>query len=308
MPSPISRYVLMRDGEVVCNLVFPGAPHGPELAEVGAAPRLVPLLNARSDEFVYLVVEASRDGGDVSVFRSTQSVPEVTEETQGRTDAIKKFQGGGWAHLRFQHHTEEIWKQNETELAAVVDKLALEHQPRRILLSGDVRARQLLVDRLAQASKEIVAELNANTRPEGASEDTLDTFVDVQLDQLRAADEAADLDRLRQELGRAGGAAERGVGSIVHAVRQAQVETLFLDPAALEERTLLALDSEPWVAAAPEDAAPAKVLGSVHAADALIRAAALTDANVRIVSGPVLPDGSGAAALLRWSSAAASGG
>src|SRR4051812_37602749 len=194
MPSPISRYVLMREGDVVCNLVFPGAPNGPELAEVGAAPRLVPLLNARAEEFIYLVVEASRDGGDVSVFRSTQIVPEVTEETQGRTDAIKKFQGGGWAHLRFQHHTEEIWKQNETELAAVVDRLVLEHHPRLILLSGDVRARQLLVDRLAPASREIVAELNANTRPEGASEETLDTFVDQQLDQLRAADEAADLD------------------------------------------------------------------------------------------------------------------
>src|SRR5215210_7185024 len=74
-PSPISRYVLMRDGQVVCNLLFPGAPNAPELAEVGAAPRLVPLLNARPEEFVYLVVEASRDGGDVSVYRSSQVLP-----------------------------------------------------------------------------------------------------------------------------------------------------------------------------------------------------------------------------------------
>ncbi|WP_210505582.1 Vms1/Ankzf1 family peptidyl-tRNA hydrolase [Naasia sp. SYSU D00057] len=308
MPSPITRYVLMHDGEIVCNLLFPGAPNAPELAEVGPAPRLVPLVTARTEEFVYLVVEASRDGGDVSVFRSTQVIPEVTEQTQGRTDAIKKFQGGGWAHLRFQHHTEDIWRQNETELAAVVDRLADEHGARLILLAGDVHARQLLVEQLAIRNKELVVQLNANTRPEGASEETLDAFVDEQLDKLRAADEAADLDRLRQELGRDGGAAERGVGSIVHAVRQAQVDTLFLDPAALEDRTLLALDAEPWVATAPEDAEPAGILGSVPAADALIRAAALTDANVRIVSGPVMPDGSGVAGTLRWSSAANTGG
>ncbi|WP_210481469.1 Vms1/Ankzf1 family peptidyl-tRNA hydrolase [Naasia sp. SYSU D00948] len=308
VPGPISRYVLLRDGRIVCNLVTPGAPNGPELAEAGPIPQLLPLLTARPDEIVYLVVEASRDGGDVSLYRSSQVAPEVTEQTQGRTDAIKKFQGGGWAHLRFQHHTEEIWKQNETELAAVVDRLVQEHRPRLVILSGDVRARQLLIDRLASATRELVAELNANTRPEGASEETLQTFVDEQLDRVAREDRDAELDRLRQELGRDGGAAEHGVGSLVHAVRQAQVEVLFLDPAALAERTLLALDAEPWVAAAPEEATPAGILGTVPAAEALIRAAVLTDASVRLVPGPLLPDSSGVAGLLRWSSAAAIGG
>jgi hypothetical protein len=308
MPSPITRYVLMRDGEVVCNVVTPGAPNAPEIAEAGPVPLLVPLLRTRRQEFVYLVVEASRDGGEVGVYRTSQVTPDVTEEIQGRTDTLHKIPGGGWAHLRLQHHTEEIWKQTETELAAVVDRLVLEHRPRLLVVAGDVHARQLLVDQLAPRSQELVAQLAANTRGDGASQETLDSFVDQQLEQMLASDQEADLDRLRQELGRGGGAAERGVGSIVHAVRQAQVDVLFLDPDALGDRTLLALDAEPWVAAAPEDAAPAGVLGPVPAAEALIRAAALTDASVRLVPGAVMPDGSGAAGLLRWGTAAPVGG
>jgi hypothetical protein len=307
-PSPVTRFVLMRDGQLVCNILTPGAPNAPELAEVGPVPRLVPLLRSRPDEFVYLVVEASRDGGDVSVFRSTQPRPEHTEETQGRTDTLKKFQGGGWSHLRFQHHVEAIWKQTETELAAVVEPLVLEHQPRLIVVSGDIHARNLLVEALSSRSQELVAELDANTRGQGASHETLDRFVEEQLDRILAEDRSAELDRLHQELGRDGGAAEHGVGSIVHAVRQAQVDVLFLDPPALEERTLLALDAEPWVATAPEEAPPAGILGKVPAADALIRAAALTDASVRLLTGPMMPDGSGVAALLRWGTAAPTGG
>lgn len=305
VPSPLTRYVLVRDGQVVCNLVTPGAPTGPELAEAGPIPHLLPLLSARPGEIVYLVVEAGRDGGDVSLYRSSQVAPQVTEQTQGRTDVIHKFGGGGWAHLRYLHHTEEIWKQNETELAAVVDRLVLEHRPRVLVVSGDVRARQLLIDRLAPASRDLVAQLNAHTRADGASEETLQNFVDAQLDRIATGDRDADLDRLRQELGRDGGSAEHGVGSLVHALRQAQVDVLFLDPAVLADRRLLALDGEPWVATAPEDAAPAGILGPVPAAEALARAAALTDANVRLVTGL---DRSGAAALLRWSSAAPAGG
>ncbi|BDZ47109.1 Vms1/Ankzf1 family peptidyl-tRNA hydrolase [Naasia aerilata] len=308
MPSPVTRFVLMRDGELVCNLLTPGAPNGPEIAEAGPIPRLVPLLRTRPDEFVYLVVETSRDGGEVGVFRSTQVGAEHTEEVQGRVDTLHKIPGGGWAHLRLQHHVEEIWKQTETELAAVVEPLVLEHRPRLLVVAGDVNARQLLVGQLSPRSRELVAQLDANTRGAGASRETLDRFVEEQLDRLLTADRTAELDRLRQELGREGGAAEHGVGNVVHAARQAQVDVLFLDPGALEERTLLALDAEPWVATAPEDAAPAQVLGKVPAAEALLRAAALTDASIRLVTGPQLGDASGVAALLRWSAPAPTGG
>jgi hypothetical protein len=78
------------------------------------------------------------------------------------------------------------------------------------------------------------------------------------------------------------------------------VDVLILNDAALTERTLLALDSEPWIATAEEESLAANVLGKVPAPAALLRAAALTDARVLLVPGPVLPEGVDVAALLRW--------
>ncbi|MCU1438509.1 MAG: hypothetical protein JWP66_1596 [Naasia sp.] len=308
IPSPASRYLLMCDGAIVHSQVLPGELVGPQVVEAGPVPHLVPLLRHRGDEISYLVVEAGRDGGEVSVYRSTSAAPEDTDAVQGRTDTLKKVRGGGWAHLRWQRHTEAIWKQTESELAAAVEGLAAEHSPRLIVVSGDVRARQYLKEQLSSRSQDLVAELNANTRGDGASEETLDDFVRARLEELAEADLRHDLDRLATELGRDGGAAERGIGWTVHTLRQAQVQVLFIDPDTLADKTLLALDSEPWVAAAPEDAEPAKAIGDVPAAEALVRAAVLTDASVRLVPRVLLPDSAGAAGLLRWGTAAPTGG
>ncbi|WP_251045889.1 hypothetical protein [Arthrobacter sp. ISL-85] len=110
------------------------------------------------------------------------------------------------------------------------------------------------------------------------------------------------MDRLAVQEGQANPEAARGVGAVVHALQQAQVDTLILDDAALSERTMLALDAEPWIATAREEALGAGILGEVPAPAALLRAAALTDARVLMVPGPVLPKGVHVAALLRWSS------
>src|SRR5690606_17929864 len=48
----------------------------------------------------------------------------------------------------------------------------------------------------------------------------------------------------------------------------------------LGDRTLLALDDEPWVAVSPEEAESARRVETVPAASALVRAALATDARV----------------------------
>ncbi|THG32997.1 baeRF2 domain-containing protein [Naasia lichenicola] len=306
VPSPAGRYLLTCEGRIVHNQVLPGALVGPEVVDAGPIPLLVPLLRHRGDEICYLVVEAGREGGEVSVFSSASAEPQTSDNVQGRDDTLKKFQGAGWSHLRYQRHTEAIWKQTESELAAVVDRLADEHRPRLIVVAGDVHARRFLVEQLSSASQQLVAQLDANTRADGASSATLDEFVDRELRKLTESDRRRDLDRLATELGKEDGAGESGVGWTVHALRQAQVEILLVDPDALEGRTLLALDAEPWIATAPEDATSAKILGSVPAAEALVRAAALTDAAVRI--SRLESETAGAAGLLRWPAAAPTGG
>lgn len=298
LPSPLSRFLLLRDDEIVLDEVLPGEPRSAELVAVGALPSLVPLLLHRLDEFPYLVVEVSRIGGDIALRRTGAVAPDVTETLTGRTDTVKKFHGGGWSHLRFQHHVEAIWKQNQSGLASEVDRLVLAHRPRLIVLTGDVHARQLLVEALSEAAKPLVAVFPRETRADGAEDSPLLEFTEAQVERVLEQELHDALDLYNGRIGRGDGTAERGVGPIVHALQQAQVDTLFVDPDALRDRTLLALEAAPWVATAPEETAGTAVVDTAPAVEALVRAALLTDATIRIVSSTAL--GSEAAALLRW--------
>jgi hypothetical protein len=298
LPGPMSRYLLLRDDEPVLDELLAGDPRSDQVVAIGALPQLAPLLKHRLEEFPYLVVETSRDGGDIALRRTGAFAPDETETVQGRTDTIKKFHGGGWSHLRYQHHVEAVWKQNQSELAAEVDRLVSEHRPRLIVVSGDVHAWQLLTEQLAEATKPLVAVFPRETRADGAEDSPLLEFIEGQVERVLEQELHDALDLFRARIGRGDGTAEQGVGQIVHALQQAQVDTLFVDPTAFGDRTLLALAEQPWIATAPEESAGAAVLEPVPAAEALVRAALLTDATVRFVGSGVL--GTDVAALLRW--------
>lgn len=298
--SPVCRFILVREGTVELSEVLPGPPVASDRATFGPVPDLLPVLQHRPGNFSYLVVEAGRDGGEVRLYR-TDSVAPITDTTvEGRTDSLHKVQTGGWSHARYQHHSEEIWKHNAGELAVAIDELVREHRPRLLVLAGDVRASQLLQEQLSVESRRVLSTVSTYTRPDGASDDALNDHLAEQLDALLADDVRVALERLAGEQGRGEGTAEAGVGAVVHALQQGQVETVLLDPQRLRERNLLALDGEPWVATAPEETFGAAVLGSVPADVAIVRAALLEDATVLFAPGKEFPGGADVAALLRW--------
>lgn len=297
LPSPISRYLLAREGAVVVDEAVPGRLPQEEL-EVGALPRLAPLIRTGVDEFAYLVVQASRDGGDVTVHRTGAFFPESTASVQGRTDTLHKASSGGWSHLNHHEHVEELWKQTQQELSAEVDRLVREVRPRLLVVSGDLRARGLLLAALAPASRAVAVELKKDTRSDGADGADLDAFVDEQVAAVERRDRADAIDLLRTRLGQERAAAVIGVARVTEALRQAQVDTLFVDVDALADETLLALGDVPWVAADAADAEPAPVVGRTPAVEALLRAALLTDARILTAGEGEL--GAPAAALLRW--------
>jgi hypothetical protein len=299
LPSPFCRYMLVRDDQVEVEEAIPGTPAGNEVVEVGPVPLIAPLIRSGVEDFAYLVVQVSRDGGDIAVHRTGAFFPESSSTMQGRTDTLHKFKGGGWAHLNMQEHVEEIWKQTQTELSAEIDRLVLEHRPRLMVVAGDIRARGLLLDALAERSRSIAVEYPKDTRSGGADPNALVEFTDQQISELLARDQHDVIDLLHTRLGQPRSAAGTGVRAVVDALRQAQAGTVLLDIDALDGTTLLALDDVPWVAESAEDAISARVIGEVPAAEALIRAALVTDATVLTARSADL-GGEPAAALLRW--------
>ncbi|SLK15587.1 baeRF2 domain-containing protein [Arthrobacter sp. P2b] len=300
IPAPVSRFVLVHQGKAEINEVLAGDRVLPERISVDPIPDLLPLVKHRPEDLPYVVAEVSREHGEIRLYHAGAGAPDSTREVQGETEHLSKFQGGGWAHLRFQHHTEDVWRRNADEVAGEIDRVVAESGARLIVLAGDIRARGLVQEQLSKASQDLVSVVDSHTHTQGADDALLDDQVNQRVAELWAAEQQEVMDRLAMQEGQANPESATGIGAVVHALQQAQVDVLILNDAALTERTLLALDSEPWIATAEEESLAANVLGKVPAPAALLRAAALTDARVLLVPGPVLPEGVDVAALLRW--------
>lgn len=280
LPSPSARVVMASAGRVELDQSFVGARIGPERLEHAEVPMLLPLLRHLGAATRYLVVETSRDGADIHLETSGRGSSDADAEIRGETEDITKVQAGGWSHASYQRYAENTWKHNQDEVAAVVSDLIREHHPVFIALSGDVRARQLLTDALTDAERDLVVDVDAHTRADGADSTELDKAI-AQAIVERASAAVSDVrDRAAADSGSSGA---EGLQEVTAALQQARVDTLLLDGRMLDdERTLLALDGAPWVVGDESEALGTGVLARVSAAEALARAAVLTDARVLV--------------------------
>lgn len=280
LPSPSARIVLARNGEVVLDRSFAGARVGRERVEYGALPSFVPLLRHAAAATRYIVVETSRDGADIRLETSGHGGSDATTTIDGDTSNLKKVQAGGWAHARYHRYSENIWKHNQKDVAAAVSTLIREEQPSFVAVAGDVRARQLLGEELSDTERELVVEVDANTRADGSDSSELDAAIDRAIEQHQRQAITDVQDRAAADNG-SGGAV--GVAAVVEALQQARVDTLVLDSRLLDDDSpLFALDGPPWLATDVAQRLNTNVLGSIRTADALARAAVLTDARVLI--------------------------
>ncbi|WP_461170826.1 baeRF2 domain-containing protein [Arthrobacter sp. Z1-15] len=300
LPSPVSRYVLVRQGSVEMNEVLPGQLVVPEQVSAEPVPDLLPLLKHRPEEFPYVVAEVSREDAEIRLEYVGRPGPAAVQGVEGSEEDIRKLPGGGWAHDKQQRRTEESWRRNADEVASEIDRIVDSSGARLIILAGDVRARGLVQEQLTEAHKKLVSIVDSHTHTGGSRNDGFEDQVQERIALQWAAEQEQILDRLALQEGQANPESATGIGAVVHALQQAQVDVLILNDNALSDRQLLALGAEPWVASADDQALGAEVLGKVPAPAALLRAAALTDASLLLVPDGVLPGGADVAALLRW--------
>lgn len=291
LPSPSTRFLLVRDGEVVLDEAFTGPRLGAELLVHGPVPRILPLLRHRSGVVPYLVVETAREGARLRLREAHRGHDGPGEEIEGRTDSLQKVQAGGWSHRRYQAHSEDIWQHNQAEVADAVERLVREHAPRFVAVAGDVRARRLLIDKLSPATRDLVVEVDAHTKADGSDDAALQQAVEHAV--AERADAAATDARTRAAQND-GAAGARGIGEVIDALQQARVDTLLLDArladAGDDGESLAALDAEPWVTRSERDELPAGSLGYLPAAEALVRAAVLSGARVIVVEEELAED------------------
>lgn len=304
LPDPVTRYLLVNDGQAVVNEFLPGNLVGLTVTANGPIPDLTPLVRHTPEDFAYIVAEVGHHGGEVYLRYADGDEahlmaggPDTTVE--GDTDHTRKLGSGGWAHRRMQQHAEKVWKMNSREVASEIDRIAAEHDAQLIIVAGDIRARQLVHDEVSQESRAKLSIIESNTRADGADEETFLEQVQQRVALTLADRQHTLLERLAEKEGQGTRTSAIGRGAVITALQQAQVESLLLETTAWDGETLLALDAAPWVAASEAETAGAGVLGHVPAVAALLRAAALTDAQVTMYPSGALEE-KPIAALLRW--------
>ncbi|NUP75255.1 MAG: hypothetical protein HOQ07_11505 [Sinomonas sp.] len=295
IPGPVSRYVLIRDGEVAVNEILPGRTQ--TLVECGPIPDLLPLANSRNSDVDYLVVEAERADALISRYRASTRGLIDRQAVSGETENLTKGPVGGWSQGKYQHRTEEIWRRNGADVAAEINRIVEEGDVELVVLAGDERARLKVREALSERAAALVQTVGMNSSAAGADRERFEVEVEAVVAAVAARRQHAMLERL---VGGLGSVAAGDWTETVRALQQARVDTLLLSPEAAEGRTLIALGAEPWLAAAESETLGALVLGRVEASSALLRAAVLTKADTVLFPKGALDSGEAAAALLRW--------
>lgn len=276
---------------------FDGAPMTAPSLGHGPSADILPLVVHAAHDVPYMLVEAGRDGGEISLHGG--SVTEVSRDVQGDDHHLSKVRGGGWSHRRLQQHTEEVWRRNAAELVDSVVDLWQHSAPRLLVLAGDVRAREKVRRALPEHLERAVAEVDRHTVPEGASSQAIDRTISRELERLATDEEHAAIDELAAQLER--GEAAGGLRATVEALRSARAGVVLVDPTALPDQDVVVLDEAPWVAMPPEGQAHRGDVSRTAAAHVgILRAAALTGASVMVTEHDHLPGGTGIAALVRW--------
>jgi hypothetical protein len=294
--------VVASDGTVVLDQALPDAPPR-ELVEWSPQADLLPVLRRLPGRIPHIVVLTDRTGADITYMGLPGQVDEE-ETVKGDTFQIRKFQGGGWAHHRYQHNTENKWVHNAEEVATHLSSMVRRLSPRFVLVAGDIRARQILTDRASDLWSDLIVSMDEGGRAAGADREP----VDRRTDELIAEHEARECAEVLEQIQAAAahGLSVTGTEKVVDALRKNQVETLVLadDPG---DDTLLVGTTPMELGVNQHDMDALGSHGEVVPADrALLAAAVATAAGVVVVPRSAMPDDVPVAAVLRYTDASTS--
>jgi hypothetical protein len=116
----------------------------------GDAASLMPLLAARQRTVPHLLVATDRAGADITAFDGGEML--ASEQVQGDTEHIHRGHPGGWSQRRFQQRAENTWERNADDVAEAAAELAQRVGAELVLVAGDVRAQNLVIDAMKQRS------------------------------------------------------------------------------------------------------------------------------------------------------------
>ncbi|MDG9717677.1 Vms1/Ankzf1 family peptidyl-tRNA hydrolase [Streptomyces sp. DH24] len=307
--DPAGRVVFAAGGEVVLSHRLSRPPQRP-IASWASLPRLTPLLELAGQDPVCLVAYIDRTGADFELRGAAG--PRSAGQVEGQQHPVHRTASSDWSERHFQLKVENTWERNAGEIAEALSAVYEESGADLVVLAGDPRERPAVHERLPEAVRRVTTETEHGGRAAGSASAALEEAIEEARRRYTRHRVEEALDRFRA--GRVGTdrptEAVEGIPALVEAAREHRIDTLLVRPDGPE------LDRETWVGARPDQVAArrsdARTLGvsdptAVRADDALLRAAAVTAADVLVVPPADeddtetrdIPTG-GLGALLRW--------
>lgn len=301
-----SQLLVEANGQVVFGEHLPIRP-GREIADRSALPHLMPWLVARSQTWVhpYLLVLVDRHGADIQLCDIHRRHEAVTVDVGA--EPVEKNNPGGWSQLRYQRSAEEAWIHNSKGVAESVDTLRRRYRPELVVLSGDVRARALLMEYLTPASLEVTVEAGDIDRQAGASSESLRQQIEEVLD-LRQESETEQSTQ-RYEEAQAHDRASDGLANVVGALVRGGVDTMLVNQSFMDDATVWTGPGPLQLGLSREDVmelgVSADELVEERADAALVRALVRSDGDLVSVDPDRLAMRDGVGAVLRYTDQAA---
>ncbi|HEY2205475.1 MAG TPA: hypothetical protein VGH99_13470 [Pseudonocardia sp.] len=298
------RMLVAAAGKVLLDQALSYAPD-PPTARWAPLPHLAPLLTDMPEDMATVVAVVDRVGADIHSGRRTGTVDAARYP-------LHEVRGGGLSHWSMSQRVQQKEREAAEEIAEALETEVAAAGAGLLVLAGEVQTRARVRKALSGRAARIAVETEVGGRAAGTDDEALDRDVaDRVTDRIARLRESA-ADRFEVAAG-SDGAAVDGIQAVAEAFQAAQVEVLYLDAGAARETPLWVSD-EPTQLAADQARLTGLGLtatGPVDPADALIRAAAASGAELYPIGGGhtalvgrPLQDGVGA--ILRSADAAGS--
>jgi hypothetical protein len=297
-PSPHGQAIFAAGGSVLLQEELP-VPNVLDRAAFGHLPDVLPLLAQAPDFPSYLLVFADRGGAEVEVYDGA-GVEERERVDAGARWPLRKVHNGDWHEAHFQREVENTWAANAKQEADRVRQIAQSHHAELIAVSGDARAKTMLLEHLGPDWSARAVPLPSGGRAEGSDRAQARRAAMV---VAARTEESLRADVRERYAGRlATGGAVEGLVPTVEALRRGEVDTLLIRHGSKE------LDSWMWwgpqpgqLAAHPEELTDMRSaqIRRDKAGNVLVRAAVQSGSRILVLAGGEPGPQHGVGAVLR---------
>src|SRR5262249_33674443 len=142
------------------------------------------------------------------------------------TYPMHKSGKGAYSQLKYERNTVTAWDRNVRNVVDAVTNAADRMGADVVIVAGDVRARQMLIDRLPKRLTGRILESDSGGRAPGADQAPLDEVTAEAVAQVAGNRRAELLDRYRMDLSR--GRAREGVAPVTEVAWHAAMDVLLL--------------------------------------------------------------------------------